>query len=121
MTGKATFAFVSKYKKGSSVPDGNTEFKFQTVDLSFKSTSYEWMVIAGAKAQYKGEGTINGAGSYRFMLTAIDGDLLGTGKADMFRIKIFDSNGIVYDNNYGASDTSDPTTVIAGGSIVIHK
>jgi len=123
LTGKATFAFECKYKKGATVPDGNTEFKFQTGNLNFKSTSLEWMVIAGAKAQYKGEGTINGAGTYKFILTAIDGDLLGKGKPDMFRMKIWDkaTGKLVYDNKLGASDTADPTTAIAGGSIVIHK
>ena len=33
--------------------------------------------VAGAKAQYKRFGTINGSGSYRFMLTAIDGQVSG--------------------------------------------
>jgi hypothetical protein len=49
-----------------------------------------WLVIAGAYAKYKGVGTINGEGSYRFMITATDGDLLGGGKADEFRIRIWD-------------------------------
>jgi hypothetical protein len=28
---------------------------------------------------------------------------------------------VIYDNNMGASDTGDPTTVLGGGSIVLHK
>jgi hypothetical protein len=43
---------------------------------------------------------------------------------DRFRIKIWDKdNGdaIVYDNQMDAADDADPTTVIGGGSIVIHK
>ena len=28
LSGKATFGFVSKYKKGATVPEGNTEFQF---------------------------------------------------------------------------------------------
>ncbi len=31
------------------------------------------LVIAGAKAQYKGSVTVNGSGDYGFMLTAIHG------------------------------------------------
>jgi hypothetical protein len=31
------------------------------------------------------------------------------------------SGTIVYDNQLGAAGDSDPTTVIGGGSIVIHK
>jgi hypothetical protein len=51
------------------------------------------------------------------MLSAIDGT------PDKFRIKIWDlaSGSIVYDNQMGATDTSDPTTAISGGSIVVHS
>jgi hypothetical protein len=128
LTGKATFGFVSKYQKGANVPTGNTQFQFHAANMDFKSTSYQWLVIAGAKAQYKGSGTINGAGDYGFMLTAIDGQINGGGGIDKFRIKIWDktktTDNIVYDNQIGATDTSDtatPITAIAGGSIVIHK
>ncbi len=82
------------------------------------------MVVSGAKAQYKGLGTINGAGTYGFILTAIDGQLNGGGGTDRFRIKIWDKNNndaTVYDNQLGAADTDNPTTVLAGGSIVIHN
>src|SRR5262249_15766599 len=54
LTGKANFGFVSKYQKGATVPTGDTEFQFQTAGFNFKSTSYDWLVISGAKAQYKG-------------------------------------------------------------------
>jgi hypothetical protein len=121
LEGKATFGFVSKYKKGASVPDGNTEFQFKAGDLNFHSTSYDWLVVAGARAQYKGTGTINGTGDYRFMLTAIDGQVNGGGGVDKFRIKIWGDSGLIYDNQLGAGDTEDPTTVLGGGSIVIHK
>jgi hypothetical protein len=121
LTGKATFGFVSKYKKGATVPTGKTDFQFHAAALNFHSETYEWLVVAGARAQFKGTGTINGVGSYKFMLTAIDGDINGGGGADKFRIKIWGDNGVIYDNMLGASDTGDPTTVISGGSIVIHK
>jgi len=88
-----------------------------------ESTLYDWFVVAGAKAQYKGTGTINGVGSYKFMLTAIDGDINGGGGVDKFRIRIWDSasGGLVYDNQMNAPDTADPSTAIAGGSIITHK
>jgi len=117
LTGKATFGFVSKYQKGANVPTGNTEFQFHVANMNFKSTSYDWLVIAGSKAQYKGTGTINGAGEYKFMLTAIDGT------PDKLRIKIWGkaSGQVVYDNMIGTADDAIPTTVLGGGSIVIHK
>jgi len=123
MTGKANFGFESKYKKGDKIPTGTTEFQFHAAALNFHSSTYEWLVVAGAKAQYKGTGTINGAGSYGFMLTAIDGQIAGGGGQDKFRIKIWDkaTNQPVYDNLLQAPDDADPTTVIGGGSIVIHK
>ena len=120
--GKATFGFISKYKKGATIPEGNTEFQFQAGNFNFKSTSYEWLVISGGfKAQYKGTGTVNGKGSYGFMLTAIDGGAKGGGSPDTFRLKVWDANGSVYDNQLDAPDVSDPTTAMSGGSIVIHK
>src|SRR5688572_25068812 len=38
--------------------------------------------------QFNGMGTINGTGSYQFLLTALDGQLPGGGGADSFRIEI---------------------------------
>ncbi|HEX9972718.1 MAG TPA: FlgD immunoglobulin-like domain containing protein, partial [bacterium] len=115
--------FVSKYKKGQSTPDGNTQFNFKTADLKFQSTSYDWLVIAGPQAKYKGSGTINGDGDYGFMLTAIDGELNGGGGIDKFRIKIWEkaTAQVVYDNQLGDPDDGEATDAIEAGNIVIHK
>lgn len=123
LTGKASFGFVSKYHKGATVPSGQTEFQFKTAGLNFHSSSYEWLVISGARAQYKGVGTLNGSGEYGFMLTTIDGQINGGGGADRFRIKIWEreSGKIIYDNQMDAGDDEEPTTALGGGSIVIHK
>lgn len=122
LTGKATFGFVSKYQKGAKVPTGNTEFQFKVADLNFKSIAYDWLVVGGGKAQYKGSGAINGSGDYAFMLTAVDGKANGGGGVAKFRIKIMDSgSGVIYDNQMGVGDDAVPTTAIQGGSIVIHK
>ena len=90
LSGKATFGFVAKYQKGKTTPDGNTEFQFKAGNLNFSSTSYDWLVISGTKAQFKGTGTINGQGQYRFMLTAVDGS--SKGNDDTFRIRIWAIN-----------------------------
>jgi hypothetical protein len=122
---RANFGFVSKYEKGTTVPSGQTQFQFHAGDLNFHSTSYQWLVVAAARAQYKGFGRINGAGNYGFLLTAIDGQITGGGGVDKFRIKIWDrDNGdaVVYDNELGLiADDGTPTTVFAGGSIVVHE
>jgi len=64
LTGKATFGFVATYQKGANVPSGDSEFQFKAGDLHFTSTSYDWLVVAGANAKSKGSGTINGNGTY---------------------------------------------------------
>ncbi|MGZ8901004.1 MAG: hypothetical protein ACXW3Z_12990, partial [Limisphaerales bacterium] len=114
--GKANFGFVSKYKKGVTVPVGNTEFQFKAGGLNFKSASYEWLLVSGARAQFRGIGTINGEGEYAFILTAVDGQLPGGDNTDKFRMKIWNRGGshdVVYDN---AAESA-----ISGGSIVIHR
>ncbi len=123
LTGKANFGFVSKYLRGRTIPTGETQFEFKAGSLNFSSTSYEWLVVSGARAQYKGAGTINGTGDYRFILTAIDGQVSGGGGSDKFRIRIWNNvgGGLVYDNQLSAPDDADLTTVIGGGSIVIHR
>ena len=123
LIGKANFGFVAKYQKGATIPTGETEFQFHAANLDFHSVSYEWLVVAGARAQYKGAGIIKGMnGVFGFMLTAIDGQVNGGGGIDKFRIKIGGAGGIiVYDNQLGLSDDGDPTTILGGGSIVLHK
>jgi hypothetical protein len=115
---------VSKYQRGQTTPSGETEFQFKAGNLNFHSEAYEWLVVAGARAQFKGVGVINGTGNYGFLLTAIDGQLNGGGGVDRFRIKIWDRNNadaIVYDNQIGAPDNANPSTTLNGGSIVIHS
>jgi hypothetical protein len=125
LTGKASFGFNAQYHKGQSTPDGQTQFQFQTGNLDFHSTSYQWLVVSGPMAQYKGSGTINGAGNYTFILTARDGSLAGGNTPDGFRLKIMDSTGtiVIYDNMLGASDanSSGNTQSLDGGSVVIHS
>ncbi len=129
LTGKAAFGFVSKYQKGADTPSGQTEFQFHAAGFRFTSTKYQWLVVSGSRAQYKGEGSLNGESGYGFLLTAVDGQQPGDGGTDKFRVKIWrltedDSPGtIVYDNVSGASDDLDSANpqVISGGAITIHR
>jgi len=102
---------------------GVTGFAFQARNLVFSSARSEWLVIAGARAQLRGVGKINGAGDFGFLLTAIDGRAPGGGGVDRFRIKIWDRTNdvVVYDNQYGSADDADPTTALGGGDIAIFK
>ena len=114
LSGNATFAFDSKYNKGAgaTAPTGTTEFQFHAGGMDFQASSFQWLVVnqAGTTAQFAGTGTINGQGSYTFMLWAMDGGNTG----DTFRVQITNNNGgaTVYDNGVNQ--------LIDGGSIVIH-
>jgi hypothetical protein len=131
--GLAKFGFVSRYKRGSTTPSGNTAFEFTAGDLKFKSTSYEWLVISGSSARFKGVGTINGSGNYGFILSGFDADLntADSFTDDLFRIKIWDAatGETVYDTSCDAGGVCEgdlPSDVKKGavpirGSIVIHE
>ena len=131
-SGRAEFGFVSKYKKGAQVPTGNTAFELVTEGFEFSSTSYQWLVVSGAAAQYQGVGVIEGLpGEYQFKVTVRDADVNDNDshEVDAFRIKVwteaydeYDSEIVVYDNGLGAGDTDEEagTQPIDGGSIVIH-
>jgi hypothetical protein len=124
LIGKANFGFVSKYQKGQTIPTGDTQFQFSAAGFDFHSTAYEWLVIAGAKAQYKGSGTINGSGDYGFMLTATDGKTTGGGGVDKFRMKVWNktTGASVYDNAPGSDDIDTSNQMaLGGGSITVHK
>ena len=123
LTGIARFGFVSKYQPGANIPIGNTQFRFQTAQFTFKSIDYQWLVVSGAQAKFKGVGTVNDGGDYGFQLSATDGEVSGGGGIDKFRIKIWDKSNndtVVYDNMLGAGDGVEPTTIITLGNIIIH-
>jgi len=113
LTGKANFGFVSRYLKGSAVPTGHTQFRFNAGHLNFHSSRYDWLVVTGSDyARFKGSGTINGSGGFKFMLWA------GDGNPDTFRIRIWEEDeatGVetdIYDNGFDQA--------IGAGSIMIH-
>ena len=129
-SGKANFGFVSKYKKGSSQVDGNTEFQFSAGGLNFKSNTHEAgsLVISGSRATYRGTGTINGQSGYKFVVVAIDGQWNNQTNPDRFRIKITRTadDVVVYDNQFGSDENTANATILGdngkgGGSIVIHE
>ena len=107
----------------------------RTVEGKKDKYNYDWLVIAGARAQYKGSGTLiikdkwggpwDSEYECKFKLTAIDGQRPGGGGTDKFRIKIWLKYGNedypIYDNQMGDGDLGPLTTEIGGGSIQIKK
>lgn len=122
-SGPARFGFVSQYKKGATTPTGQSEFQFLAGGLNFHSASYDWLVVSGARAQYRGTGTIDGRPGYAFLVTLTDGDVLARNSPDRFRMKIWHegSGAVVYDSQPGLPDTAEPVSALAKGSVTIHK
>lgn len=123
LTGVARFGFTARYRKGANVPDGHTEFRFVAGELRFESRDYEWLVVSGATARYKGSGSLDGRSGYGFLLFAYDGDRGPRSEADRFRIKIWEeaTGQVVYDNQAGEDDDGLAATVLRQGRIAIHE
>lgn len=116
--GRVNYGLNAQYQSGQTTPSGNTNV--QLADGShFQSTGYDWLVVAGNRAQYAGTGTIGGA-SYQFMVTIIDGGEGQKPNGDRIRIRIWNSGGTVFDNQPGAADTATPTQAPNGGNLQIH-
>ena len=121
LSGRADFGFVARYDR-NAVASGEMEFHLAVANFRFDSTSYDWLVLSGPKARFRGVGRVNEVPGYGFEVTAWDGHSPGGGDGDRFRIKIWQGNpaNIVYDNLLGQADAADPTP-LGGGNIVIHK
>ena len=117
--GRATFGFVIRYEPGASVPTGNLEFQAHDGAINLKALSFEWLVVEGKTARFKGTGTLNGEGDYGFLATAVAGD---PGSARL-RIQIWDNatGATLYDTESGASAAATAQTRVGGGSIRIKR
>lgn len=124
--GRASFGFVSA---AATTGAGPMTLKFHVAGLDFRSAGYDSLSVAGTRAQYEGSGTINGKGSYRFLLTAVDGSTSKAVRDSRLRLKVwhFDARtkGEVVDyDNQPATRTlaaAGDGSVIGGGSIVVRR
>jgi flagellar hook capping protein FlgD len=118
-SGRVDFTFDTRYRKDDLIPTGSTSFQFKTSGMDFESTSADWFIVGFARGMYRGTGTINGIGSYRFLLSGVDGDDLSPVAVDKIRLKIVDAatGTLIYDNQMGAPDTAMATYPISGGNI----
>jgi hypothetical protein len=105
--GKSNLGFTVKYINGS--PSGNLSLNYKQDNLEVKSTSMDWLTITGSTADFQGEATLNGSGSYTFRAHIVDGS------PDQFDIRIWDSNGSFDSPTYRLANS------LSGGSIVIHQ
>ena len=118
-TGKASYGFAVNYRNAAK-PKGETQFEFKVGSFEFNALNFDYLVVAGAKAQCRGTGKIIGGQSgLGFIMTVMDGALDGTG-VDKIRMKIYNrtSNAIIYDNQPGAGDAANPTAAVGDNSSI---
>jgi len=106
--GKANLGFEVKYDNNNAIPQGNLTLHNSQDSLEFKSTAMEWLVVSGSSADFQGQATLNGSGTYTFRVHIADGE------PDRFEIRIWASDGTFDNPKYRASNT------LSRGNIVIH-
>ncbi|MET0856138.1 MAG: PKD domain-containing protein [Telluria sp.] len=129
--GRATFSFVSKATRDSTARRRDLSLKFHVANLYFQSAAYDALSVAGTRAQYQGSGTVNGAGNYKFLMTAVDGSGDKSAGPSRLRMKIWHTDArtnaevVDYDNQVGASASTlaaaSEGSAIGAGSIAIRK
>jgi PKD repeat protein len=115
LTGTVKFGLSYKYQGTMPVGDKQFVMNFQDANLLFNATSVSSLVIANGMATLTGSGTINGAGSYTFLVTGVD--------SGGIRIQITDpgnNNNVIYDTQPAAAATATPTTSVTG-HVVVHN
>lgn len=121
--GRATFGFLARYQNDATQPFAQPGFRLKTDRFTFDSTTYDWLVVTGAKAQLHGSGRVNGSGDYGFFLSAVDGERIAVDVHDRLRIKIWDigTGAVLYDTQPGDGEGADPTGTLGGGSIAVGR
>lgn len=118
ISGKVTFGISSKYTNINTLT-GNVKMNFKAANLDFVSTSLQSLATSNGTAYLRGSGILNGGGGYTFIATGHDGSV--SGGNDLIRFQIKDAlNNVIYDSQFGASDTSNPTTPSTAGNIRVH-
>jgi hypothetical protein len=122
-SGKVNFGFLIKYLKNQSTPSGITGLTLNIPGLKFIALRYDWLVINGSQAQFKGAGSVNGVSGYDCIVTGLDGKLQGKKIPDKLRIRIWNhSTGqVVYDSQLDAPINTAPTLAVGGGELSIQK
>jgi hypothetical protein len=104
--GSGSFGLVGMVSN-SDVPSGNLEYQDHDTGMNIKGTTITAVVVTGTHARMFGTATVNGAGSFDFVVDVDDLGEPGTG-VDKFRIQL--SNGY----------TAGPAT-LSGGNIQVHQ
>ena len=104
------------------MPKGSFKFEFKPDSggpkVKFKATDFDFLVVAGDWAQFRGNGLLDGnATPHSFTVTLIDGDVPAGSGDDFARIVIEELSGaVVYDSQPGDGRGADPTTPLTKGN-----
>ncbi len=115
LTGTVKFGLSYKYQGTMPVGDKQFAMNFNAANLLFNATAISSLVIANNVATLTGTGTINGSGTYNFLVVGVDGGGI--------RIQITDpsnNNAVIYDTQPGAATTATPTTSVTG-HVIAHN
>ena len=87
------------------------------------ATHLSWLTINGSTVGLSGDGTVDNAGDFGFLLTGIDGKIGTTKVPDKARVKIWNraTGAIIYDSQMNAADSAAPAIVLSGGTVNIKK
>ena len=109
-----------KPDKKSGVPKGHVRFNPDGAGFAdgFDATEIAYLLIFGDWAIVTGTGTIDGAGEYGFLVSALDQS--DKGGIDAFRVLIWNDAGVVFDSQPGDDSIAMPTTVLTHGDIEIR-
>lgn len=118
-----SFAFLSE---GASAR--KSAVQVNVAGLALRSSQVEAVTLDGGRVQYSGRGTVNGAGNYRFTLTAFSG--AKTGGKDRIHVRISHTEPgskaevVDFDNGVGAGAKAAAKGAAAAGaegSVVIGE
>jgi uncharacterized delta-60 repeat protein len=117
LAGKAAFRFRARAAPNSTI-SGKLALKFKAGRLSFKSTRLNWLTVSGNILRVEASGSIDGAGSYVFLVSA----RIANRRSTKIRIQVWNqpSGALVYDSQPGASASAAPATPIRSGTITVH-
>jgi hypothetical protein len=112
LTGTVNFGLSYKYKGNTPVAVRQFTMDFNTANLHFNATSVSSLVIAKGKATLQGTGTINGGGTYKFLVVGVN--------EGGIRIKITTmNNNVVYDTQPNTAPTATPAIIPSSGHVIV--
>jgi hypothetical protein len=101
------FAFAAVYRRNALRPIGLLEVLSPESRMLFSATSFDWLTVAGKRAEMLGHGNVNGRAGFSFRAVAVDGS------PDQVEIRIWQDGTTTY-----AAPTYRVTGTVTRGIIV---